>query len=491
MTILSTVALALLSLADPPTAADLVSALETATVEAIARAQPSVVAIARIRGDEPEKTTAIRGELPVRPGPNPIDNGNLNGFANPGIAARPLRFEGAAPGDFSSGVVIGAGGEILTTYHTLRGASQIWVRSPDRKEFEAEILAADPRSDLAVIAPRDSADQPALRLTPIKVGNATKLRPGTFLIALGNAYNAARDGKASASWGILSNTARKIHAPQYEEKSGDAARKFFRYQPTLLQLDSKLNLGMSGGAVVNMKGELVGLTTAAASPVAYDVQAGYAIPMDNLGRHIAETLRQGREVEYGFLGIGLAEEIPNGVGNVGKGTPADKANLVTGDVILAVGDRQLDEDDGLTMALSTVTAGQTVKLKILRNGRVEEKTILVSKYPVLGPVIASNRPKAWRGLRVDFTSVLGGSSPFSEELMRAMSKGGVGIVEVETGSTAEAAGLRKDLVITAVDGQPVPTPADFARVVATKEGKDVTLTTENGPRPGEKVVLKK
>jgi S1-C subfamily serine protease len=72
-----------------------------------------------------------------------------------------------------------------------------------------------------------------------------------------------------------------------------------------------------------------------------------------------------------------------------------------------------------------------------------------------------------------------------------MSQGGVGIVDVETGSPAEVAGLRKNLIITAVDGQPVPTPADFARIVATKDGKDVTLTTENGPRPGQKVVVKK
>src|SRR4051812_29792841 len=109
MTHLSTIALALLALADPPTGADIVSALENATIDAIARAQPSVVAIARVRGEDPDKTTAIRGEPADRPG-------------RLGTDQKPQKFDFAAPGDFSSGVVIGSGGEILTTYHSLRGA---------------------------------------------------------------------------------------------------------------------------------------------------------------------------------------------------------------------------------------------------------------------------------------------------------------------------------------------------------------------------------
>jgi S1-C subfamily serine protease len=485
MTLATILALALVSQADPPPSqsqakaspADVVAALEEATIEAIARAQPSVVAIARIRGEEPDKTTAIRGQAPDRmPMPPQIKNARLQ------------RFDRAAPGDFSSGVVIGPGNEILTTFHTLKGSSQIWVRSADRREFEAEILAADPRSDLAVIAPRASAEEPPVKLTPIKVGDSTRLRPGSFLIALGNSFNAARDGKASAGMGILANTARKVHAPNIDEFGTSVRGQSFRHQPTLLQLDAKLNLGMSGGAVVTMKGELVGMTTAAASPVAYDVQAGYAIPMDALGRRVVDTLKEGKEVEYGFLGIGLDPNVPNGVSNVTPGTPADRAGLVADDIILAVNDHDLDTEDGLTMALSTIPPGQTASLKINRRGDLVTKTILVSKYPVMEPPIATNRPKPWRGLRVDFTSVL---NPTAVDIAQSMANGGVGIVSVETGSAAETAGLRKNLVITAVDGQAVPTPADFLKAVASKDGKDVTLTTALGPISGQKVVVGK
>ena len=133
------------------------------------------------------------------------------------------------------------------------------------------------------------------------MGDATKLRKGAFLIALGNPFNAARDGKPSASWGILSNIARKLDrqiSTRYQPAAHSASRS-----PHALQLDAKLNLGMSGGAVINLKGELVGLTTMAASPAGFDAMAGYAMPMDRMGRRAVETLRQGKEIEYGLLGI--------------------------------------------------------------------------------------------------------------------------------------------------------------------------------------------
>ncbi len=180
--------------------------------------------------------------------------------------------------------------------------------------------------------------------------------------------------------------------------------------------------------------------------------------------------------------------MPNGVGDVTPGTPADRANLIKGDIILSVNDHDLDAEDGLTLALSTIPPGRTATLKINRKGDLVTRKILVSKYPVSQPPIATNRPKPWRGLRVDFTSVV---NPGSDAIAQFMANGGVGIISVETGSAAEAAGLRKNLVITAVDGQPVPTPADFLKAVASKDGKDVTLTTALGPIAGQKIVVGK
>ncbi len=122
--------------------------------------------------------------------------------------------------DFGSGVVVGDEGQILTAFHVVRGAAQLIVRAADRQEFEAEIIAADPRSDLAVIVPVAIPGMPAPRLKPIALGDAGQLRKGSFLIALGNPFNAAQDGKPSASWGILSNVARRVEPEQDEMSMG-------------------------------------------------------------------------------------------------------------------------------------------------------------------------------------------------------------------------------------------------------------------------------
>ncbi len=334
-----------------PEPLDVVSALETAVADAIEKAQPSVVAVTRIKSETGE-TVAIRGQNPNPPEPRfegqIVERGQFfdaqperPGFPKPDDNFSPEYF--ALPGDMGAGVVVGEQNEILTTYHLLKGASRIRVRGPG-VQFDAEILAADPRLDLAVIAPVPGFE-PEKPLPPLPLGQASRLRQGSFLVALGNPYNAARDGKASASLGILANTARRIEPALQKVSENPNVKQFFRYQPTLLQLDSKLNLGMSGGAVVNLRGELMGITTSLASPSGFDVAAGYAIPMDSLGRRAVEALIQGREVEYGFIGIGLAGHMPNVVNEVKQGTPAWKANLSTGDKILKVGDVELTEDE--------------------------------------------------------------------------------------------------------------------------------------------------
>jgi S1-C subfamily serine protease len=313
------------------------------------------------------------------------------------------------------------------------------------------------------------------KLTPIKLGEAELLRKGAFLVSLGNPFHAARDGNASASWGILSNTARRIIPPREDALE---ARQLFRHQPTLLQLDTKLSLGMSGGAVVNLKGELVGITTTGGNVEGFDAMAGYAVPMDALGRRVVGALIEGREAEYGFLGIRLDERAPNLVGGVEPGTPAAEGDLVVGDLVRSVNGRPVSEETGLSLALSTAPVGEPVRLEVDRDGKVLVKTVFLSKYPINGEVIATNRPSSWRGLRVDFTSVLARST-FNDAVLQAMAKGCVSVVEVQAGSPAETAGLRRGQVITRVGEKAVRTPTEFAEVVAALKGP-VELQTDRG-----------
>ncbi len=330
----------------PPAPIDVVSALETVVGDAIAKAEPSVVAIHRTKGENPQETLAVRG----KPRPQLFDPRSARSrFARDGELTDQISF------DFGSGVVVGQEGQILTAYHVVKGATLIVVRATERQQFEAEIIAADPRIDLAVIVPVAIPGVPGPRLKPLALGDATVLRKGAFLIALGNPFNAAQDGKPSASLGILSNIARKV-PPDYDEMVMLSRRLSFPNYPTLLQLDAKLNLGMSGGAVVNMKGELVGLTTMAASPAGFDAMAGYAIPMDRIGRRAVETLKQGKEVEYGLLGIHAHLSSTNRVEAVTPNSPADQGQLQANDEILSVNDTQVTDFETLVLAINSYAA---------------------------------------------------------------------------------------------------------------------------------------
>jgi serine protease Do len=326
--------------ANPSTSGDVVAALEAALGDAIARAEPSVVAIAREKDGKSELTTAVRGILPplmVQPEPPP------------GLFIFPNIDEPEGPdyiaSDFGSGVVVGDRGQILTTFHVVKGASRLVVRAFGGKVFDAEILAADPRSDLAVIVPREKAGSPRPVLKPIALGDGTKVRKGMFLIALGNPFNAGRDGSASASWGILANIARRIDSSMLEPSA-----RMLRHYPTMLQLDAKLNLGMAGGAVINMKGEMIGLTTNAANVGGFDSQAGYALPLDSLTRRAIDALKQGKEVEYGFLGVQLSSKNTNQILGVQAGTPAGEGGLFPMDEVISVGGLPVVDSDTLVLS---------------------------------------------------------------------------------------------------------------------------------------------
>ncbi len=452
--------------APPATALDVVTALETALADAIAKAEPSVVAIAREKSNDGEGTTAVRGK-----GQAPQAFDPRIAAVNPdALGGDPISF------DYGSGVVVGEQGEILTAFHVVKGASRLVVRALGQAPFEAELIAADPRSDLAVIAPRrlPGIARPALK--PLALGDATKLRKGSFLVALGNPFNAARDGRPSAGWGILSNVARRLE-PQPEDVM--QGRRPLSVYPTLLQLDAKLNLGMSGGAVVNLKGELVGLTTASANAAGFDAQAGYAVPMDALGRRLVETLRQGKEFEYGFLGIRLDTETGSSrVMAAQPGTPAGEGGVQTDDLILAVGGTPVSNADELVVAINTLPPGVPIKLKLQRGEEPLERTVELAKFPPEEGVIVTNRPPAWRGIRVDYSSTLPNVGS-SDGLLSALARGGVAVVEVAEGSPGEKAGLKRGQVITHVRGRKIRNPREFAQAVG--EGNlPAPLSTDQG-----------
>jgi S1-C subfamily serine protease len=451
-----------------PAPADVVASIEAALAGAIAKAEASVVAIHRDKGPNPNETRAVRGRAKPSP-PFP----ERDRFEFPRHLPPDDDFVSL---DHGSGVVVGDQGEILTAFHVVRGAARLVVHAPGGQAFDAEVIAADPRSDLAVITPVQGREDEHPRLKPVAIGDSTKLRKGSFLVALGNPFNAARgDGSPSASWGILSNLARRLDAES--DGFGSAPRKTLQEFPTLLQLDAKLNLGMSGGAVINLKGELVGITTTASSPAGFDIQAGYAIPMDRMGRRAVEALKQGKEVEYGLLGIHADPQFSNRVSRVAPHSPAALGHLQVNDEILAVNGAPITNFDSLILSVSVYPPGESVRLKIRRSDEIIERKIVLAKYHVDGEVIATNRPRPWRGLRVDYTTTIQtrGNGGLENDSIPA----GVVAAEVEEGSPAAAAGLKKGVLIFRVGDRPLQSPRDFAEAVADREGP-VTLAISLG-----------
>jgi serine protease Do len=277
---------------------------------------------------------------------------------------------------------------------------------------------------------------------------------------------------------MISNLSRKA-APEPQQALSTSMGSIHHYG-TLIQTDAKLNLGTSGGALLNLKGEMIGLTTSLAAVAGYEKAAGYAIPVDEVFKRIVETLKAGREVEYGFLGV-RPENLAHGrrlrgeqgvvVDQVVRATPADRAAVRSGDVITRVDGRPIHDADGLILSIGRQPAETVVRLTLERGGRTLRKNVKLSKKFVLSSrrSIVTDRAPLWRGIRVDYdtaTADFKSRSDFGE----VDPDGCVVVVEVQRESQAWETGIRPGVFITHVDDTRVVSPDAFHAAVADKKG---------------------
>lgn len=469
-------ALAGVSAAAPPPEA---AALQKHLNDLIAAAEPSVACVLVSRSER----YADFGQ-----GPSSARDGRLGGFEpRAGTRFDPARRElikrldlsrpETVPESYGSGVVIDAGkGLVLTNYHVIGGpkdagggglATKIYVRLPGANRGSyADIHAADPRADLAVLRMLG----PPVDLKAIPLGDAGKLTKGDWVVGLSNPFAAGfRDGSPSASSGIVSNLRRRVPGPGNEVQR---ARPLSEYA-TLIQTDVRLHLGSSGGALLNLDGELVGLTTSLAAIAGGETPGGYALPMDANTRKMIDTLKNGEEIEYGFLGVTVNPE-DRGTGrgvmiqDAGAGLPAARGGLLARDVIVSISGNPVREQDDLFLNIAAAQAGSEVEIEVERNGRRRTFTVRLAKSAQVGEPIASRRREPVHGLRVDYASTLS---------IDANPPEGVLVKDLEPGSPAQkklgADSGRGNLIVTAVDGRPVPTPAEFYRLAGGK--RSVTL----------------
>ncbi|QDU48919.1 trypsin-like peptidase domain-containing protein [Gimesia panareensis] len=483
--------------AQTPDARAVAFAVQQQLVKAIEKSEHSVVAISKIK----TRKQQFQSRIPAPFGLDPNQDMNLS--HNP----QDLNF---MPTEFGSGVIIPDPTPqnrvlVLTNYHLTQGGpvagekripeNRIYVHTENRQGFYAAIIAADPRSDLAVLIPLGRLDGDYLRsLKPIQYGNAESVRKGQFVIALGNPYAIARDGSPSASWGIVSNFQR-YPVPIFKNFLNQelAKKETIHHFGTLLQVDTHLDLGSSGGALLDLDGKLIGVTTSLAALEGYEKSAGYAIPLDPETRRIIQSLASGLEAEYGFLGItpntvdrseanrnvasivNLKEPAYVQAGSVKQHSPAQQAGLLPSDLILSINGKELRNELDLMREVGKAGAGSEAKLQILRGKNPRELTLTVKlgKWPVAddeGIVQTRYRHPLWRGLRVDYPTARAKYtfSPFTYPPA-------VVVTHVAPDSPAQQAGLTEGTFIRLINDQPVQTPDAFYQEAQRASTSPVTL----------------
>ncbi len=465
---------------------DLLRALERSTTKIIAQHEAAIACILVSRSEWYPRDAKNPGKLGVYD-PSKVDP-TLTETKRAELQKKlDLADPNNVPPAFGSGVVVDPQGLILTNYHVIQDAAKIFVRLPGGRGAYADIHAADPRSDLAVLKLINANFLP---LKAITLGDADKMERGQFVLTLANPFAAGfRDGQPSASAGILSNIRRRAVTQVKEEER----IRPLHFYGTLLQTDARLHLGSSGGALLNRQGEMVGLLTSMAAIHGGETPGGFALPINDAMRRIIDVLKKGEEVEYGFLGVNFREPIGPGqagiiLNHVGRNSPAESdGKLVAGDVIVAVNGQPVhDVDDGF-LFIGKQLAGAKVKL-LVRRGPVERiAEVTLGKLNVPGKRIASStgsRPY-FRGLRVDYPSLLM-QEPFRWNHMPR----GVLVSEVQANSSADRANVKVGDVITHVNQIPVPTPAAFYQAAGLGQaGEPLELTLFN--EPPTKVILKK
>ncbi|MBM4019370.1 MAG: PDZ domain-containing protein, partial [Planctomycetes bacterium] len=363
-----------------------------------------------------------------------------------------------------SGVIISPDGYILTSEHVVRESSDIEVTLATRRKFKAKVVGSDPRRDLAVIRIEASG------LPAAPLGDAGTLRRGQFALALGSPFGFGRDGQASISFGIVSGTGRAIPG---------IGRELDRYYGNLIQTDAAVNPGNSGGPLVNLEGEVVGINAVISSQSGVSDGVGFAVPITADTRRIIERLKRGEEIAYGYVGIEIQEvgeeearasgaEPGQGafVARVMADAPGAKAGVKPGDVVVAVGDRPVRDPDDVIQLVQATPVGEKIPLTLIRKGRRQTVTVEVARRPVPKEVLAAREAgEWWRGMKVEALT----AELRTQTGLKPTDRGAF-VREVRDGSPAAAAGVIPGMVIDQAGEKKVASVKEFLDAVADVQG---------------------
>jgi serine protease Do len=381
------------------------------------------------------------------------------GFRGPQGPAEPRGHRGGGQG---SGVIVSADGYVLTNNHVIDGAREVAVTLPDKREFKGRIVGTDPKTDLAVVKIDGQ------RLPTVAWGDASKLQVGEYVLAVGNPFGL----NSTVTLGIVSALGRgRMGITQYED---------------FIQTDAAINPGNSGGALVNTRGELVGINTAIFSQTGGYQGVGFAVPT-TMSKPIYESLVKDGRVVRGYLGVGiqdLTQDLAKSFGiskakgalvsDVKEGSPADQAGLKQGDIIIAYQGSPVEDAVALQRLVTRTPVGTKVTVTIVRDGHEKELTVTIREQQEtarLANAEGGEPEYAFAGVAVQDLD-----RDTAKELGIKGKAQGVVVTSVEPDSGAEKAGLAAGDVIREINRQPVKSVKDFEKVSSSvKKGDNVLI----------------
>ncbi|MEI6085387.1 MAG: Do family serine endopeptidase [Verrucomicrobiota bacterium] len=368
-----------------------------------------------------------------------------------------------------SGMVVDKEGHILTNLHVVDDTDDVKVKFADGTTLAAEIVGTDPRTDIAVLKIKDKLPTD---LTPATLGDSEALRVGEWVLAIGAPFGFEQTVTA----GIISAKGRS-------QIDGDRDK----YED-FLQTDASINRGNSGGPLVNMRGEIIGINTAIISASGQSAGVGLAIPIDMAKRVLRDLLKSGH-VSRGLLGIGIQDLTPalaeqlniattKGalVGQVFKDSPAEKAGVKAGDVVVRFNGKAIDDTQNLRNLVAATDPGTKVELIVNRAGKEMKLAATVGELPADGAQPARQRHNDRPSDKTDDYGLT--IEPLTDRQARALgfeNEEGVLITEVANESPAAEAGLRPGFLIVEVNRQRVANLEDFRTALGKTKDKALLL----------------
>jgi serine protease Do len=353
-----------------------------------------------------------------------------------------------------SGFILNREGYIVTNNHVVENASDIKVSLSDKEEYDAKVIGRDPKTDVALIKIEAKKDLPAASL-----GDSDKLRVGEWVMAIGNPFGLGH----TVTTGIVSAKGRIIGAGPYDN---------------FVQTDASINPGNSGGPLFNMNGEVVGINTAI---IATGQGIGFAIPI-NVAKELLVPLREKGRVVRGWLGVqvqritpelaksfGLDRERGALVADVMPDTPAAKAGIERGDIIIEFNGRKIEEMNDLPRVVASTPPNTDVPIKLLRKG--QEKTVQVRVAELKEERVAEGGGTLEENLGMTVQEL----TPEIAKNLGVSESRGVIVTNVDDGSPADEAGVRRGDVVLEVNQKKIQTVQDYRAAIGGVGGADSML----------------